>query len=498
LHNLLVKNRLRPLWCKYITPHSRFSPAWLALAWLALFVTACQGFDPADLTPQPQLSPTSQFTPVVLGRSTPIPTPAVEPSPTAAPRPEVSRLAGTVVRLWRTGASPTEASVRGDPFPTWLAEFNRSNAWGIRVELETFLSSEELFERLAEAGSDASPGVIVAQPYQAAGLQASPSSLVGLNEYAYDPVWGWTEEEREDFFVPTLTSEEESYWLPFYYSAYFLYYNRTLAEEIGYRSPPEDPRSFRLQSCSAASVLRTTGPTRAGGWAINTAPPTVLGWLSAFGSTIEAENSPDFAFSSPESVEAFTFLRGMYDDNCAWRPEAPLPYEVFAGRQALFATGSLDGIAIQEAVMQGTGSQDEWMILPFLSKDGPPVVPVYGPALMMTESSPEGQLSSWVLIRWLLSSENQAALVEISGVLPVRLSAGALLTGYRQEHPKWGEAFDLLPFAQPEPALPSWEWVRWPLSDSADFLFSPFLKPEEIPALLDELDSTASEWAGRP
>jgi hypothetical protein len=98
-----------------------------------------------------------------------------------------------------------------------------------------------------------------------------------------------------------------------------------------------------------------------------------------------------------------------------------------------------------------------------------------------------------VFIKWLVSAQNQARLVQASGAFPLRQSALDELGAYRQNNPQWATAVGLLSFARSEPRYQSWSTVRWALSDAATQLFRSYFSIDQVPVLVDLLDHTAEE-----
>jgi ABC-type glycerol-3-phosphate transport system substrate-binding protein len=78
---------------------------------------------------------------------------------------------------------------------------------------------------------------------------------------------------------------------------------------------------------------------------VNTAPSAILSWFYAFESPVVSPDGSGYSFNTPESEEALTFLKGLYDAGCAWlKPDtSPIEYAEaeFAARQALFITTAL-------------------------------------------------------------------------------------------------------------------------------------------------------------
>jgi ABC-type glycerol-3-phosphate transport system substrate-binding protein len=121
------------------------------------------------------------------------------------------------------------------------------------------------------------------------------------------------------------------------------------------------------------------------------------------------------------------------------------------------------------------------------------VVVTYGPSYSLLKSTPEEQLAAWLFIRWLLSPENQAQWVEVTGLFPLLHSVMELISQYRTASPQWEVAVGDLSLAQGVPQLASWRKVRYVLEDGANIIFHTPVPVDQIPSILTEMDSTAKE-----
>jgi ABC-type glycerol-3-phosphate transport system substrate-binding protein len=159
----------------------------------------------------------------------------------------------------------------------------------------------------------------------------------------------------------------------------------------------------------------------------------------------------------------------------------------------LFLTSSSAGIPFQESAFFDANNADQWKAIPFPSTDDEPALTAFGPSFSILQSTPERQLAAWLYLKWLLSPENQARWTEYYGTFPGRFSVQTHLAEYQKEHPQWAEVLDLLPYSRSEPRDPSWEAVRWSLSDAGEQLFSLRFTSSRIPDLLEMLDATVIE-----
>jgi ABC-type glycerol-3-phosphate transport system substrate-binding protein len=279
-----------------------------------------------------------------------------------------------------------------------------------------------------------------------------------------------------------------------------LYYNTTWARELGFDTPPETPQAFRQQACAAAGAALRDNDLQndhKGGWIVSIDYTAVLGWIYATGGDVVAPGGARYTFDTPEAAQAFTFLRDLLDRGCAWLSESQVPEAEFAGRLGLFATGSVAGIPQQEEAFVTAGSQDEWAAVPFPAPEGNGVMPVYGASFQVFQATPEEQLASWLLIKYLTDPQQQAELAQITSQFPVRASALDRMGVLPAAHPQWQAALELIPEARHEPALPSWRLVRWAVSDAATQLFRYYFEVGQVSTLVRLLNTTANDLNDR-
>ena len=386
-----------------------------------------------------------------------------------------------------------------------IDEFNTTNQWGMIVVPQAAPTSDQLFADLEAAlEQGTAPDLTVAPLYQAQQWDQQ-KVLVDLTPYINDPTWGYTPEEQADFY-PVFWQHDihqgKRLGVPALRFGQLLFYNATWGQELGFSVPPATPDMFRDQACAAAQANRLDNNPEndsSGGWIISTQYSAMLGWLAAYDGQIitpeenrNTESSP-YQFNTAHTIQALTFLRQLYDDGCTWHSTQEYPDTDFAARRGLFATGSLSDIPYITEALKQAGSSDQWRVLPFPSPDGVPAFTVYGPSFNVLGSSPVQQLASWIFIKWLLESPNQARLVRVSGALPLRPSTLDALKAYAQGHLQWADAANALEFAQAEPQAPSWYIVRFALSDAGSQLFRSYFTIDQVPSLVKFLDQTAAE-----
>jgi multiple sugar transport system substrate-binding protein len=491
---------------RYLTPFYVFA---LGLA-LTLAFSACNGKGSSKAgndtaTKEAISASTGSSTPAIIKgevSGTPTILPAIPSTPNEkTPSPlglTTDDLNGLQVHLWH----PWSGAL-GDSFQGILDEFNHSNQWGITVEGKGF----EDFGRLDEAvevalTSGSLPDLLIDYGYQAQHWNGN-GILADLTPYVTDPVWGLTSGEQADFYttfwqedvVPSDAGQTVRIGLPYYRSAYVVFYNQSWAEQLGFPNPPKSPEDFRVRACAAAEEFARQGDKSSlgkGGYLITPQPGEIAGWIYAFGGEINNPFAPGYLFNTPETNQAFTYLKGLQGSGCAWFYPQGEPQVEFAQRHALFIIGSLNDIPTQKAAFSQAGNGDQWVMIAFPSSKQP-VVDTFGPSLLIMRSSAEQQLASWLVMEWLVYPPNQAKWANELEVYPTRQSTLSYLANIPEDNPQWEQATRLLPDARAEPSLASWRLMRWALEDAAKQLFSPQFLAERVPELIRNLDILANE-----
>jgi len=440
-------------------------------------------------------------------RSTLPSTPATStPKPSATSTPptihidlEPEDLRGTILEFWHTWSGES-----GDTLQALIEEFNLTNEWGIIVVPVFKGTFDQLDIQVTTALENGKPPDMAIGYMHQILIWNQSLDIIDLKPYINDAFWGYNQEEQANYF-PVFWEmgiyDDQRYGFPAQASGQMLFYNQTWAEEFGFIDSPQTPEQFYGQACSSILANKNDDNLEndgTGGWIISTDYPAILAWIQAFGSdpfinTLSANNKSPYQFNNPEIEDVFTFLKRIYDDRCAWISEDQSSAINFSERLSLFSVGSIMDIPYQTQLFEQAGNLDQWTVIPFPSPSENPAITIYSPLFTLFQSSPEEQLSSWLLIKWLNQKEQQSQWIQTTSSFPLRESVIPLLINFEIQFPQWGQAVDLIPFGYAEPADQSWSAVRWALSDASTQLFKSYFTPSQIPTLLEYLDQTAYE-----
>ena len=441
-------------------------------------LTACNNF-PVE----PATSPASTKDATLISNEESSPFYAV--TPVSQLNVDEKKMRGTRVVIWHPWDGE-EAAI----LDSIVDDFNAKNPVGIQVVAQGH--ANHLFQDFnASIGTENIPDIIIGYSHELLEANRYAAFLTDIKPYIEDPVWGLDQETKENMPSSLLpkTSNDEWIGLPIFRSANVLFYNQEWAKELGFESPPKTPKEFEEQACAAAA----TQDDGTGGWIANTNSTTLLSWIYAFGGNVLSPDKLEYRFDTPQVEAAFSFLRELFEKGCIQVVRDHPANMAFAERKGLFYSSSIMGIPAQGEAFETFESEAAWQVIPYPAESNTPVMITYGPNAALIQTDPEHQLASWLFLKWLIRPEEQKEWMQAGTYLPVNALTLAYLSNMTSEYPQWLEALNLAPDSRTEPLLPSWDTVRWALSDAGNALFKADFSSDQIPALIVELEATAIE-----
>jgi ABC-type glycerol-3-phosphate transport system substrate-binding protein len=428
--------------------------------------------------------------------------PKEEPTPTQEPTAEPcapsteGELAGVDPRGVTVEWWHNHSGSREEKLLPLVAKFNETNECGITVNATNQGSYNDIRDKVnGGLATGELPGLVVGYQNDQAFYQLS-NGLADLSVYMNDPTWGLTAEDKADFYESFLMAsvhpayDNQQLGFPPNRSAEGLFYNITWLKELGFDgNPPTTPDEFREMACAAAEA----NGDGTGGYILRDDASAVAAWTFAFGGDILTEDGKGYVYNGDATVEAMTFLKGLYDDGCAYFFTEGFPNPEFAARRAMFTSGSSSGLPFYAsdiatvATEKGT-TPDEWgfAALPHTTAD--PVMNIYGGDVMVPVTTPETQLAAWIFIKWFTSPEIQAEWVKISNYFPTRASTSDYLGDFYSQNPQFAQAVELLQYGAYEPQLISYQSVR----DAAQAAFNEIMQGADIVETLTKLTEEAN------
>lgn len=409
---------------------------------------------------------------------------------------------GQTVEFWHQ-----HSGAREEQLQVIIADFNANNEYGITVEAVNQGGYDDIYNRVTTnlAGGEDLAELIVAYGNQAATYHLL-GGLVDMNLLVDSPTWGLTEEEKADFFPGFYNADVFPQYegvrlgFPPNRSMEVMYYNAAWLAElreagaISFDGAPTTPEQFREAACAATAnpFSGATTDTAAIGYQLSTDASRFASWTFAFGGDIFDYETNSYTLDGEASVEAVTFLKGLFDEGCAGEIFEDFGDQANFGNGAtLFTVGSSSGLPFYRSAVEA-GANFEWSVAAIPHTTEEPVQNLYGASVSIPVTTPEQELAAWLFVKYYTQADVQAEWGLASNYFPVRASSADSLTEYFESDPTYKTAFDLLPFTKSEPSVPGYDPVRAEISNVLTAIVTNN-DTRDIAEILGELDAFAEE-----
>ena len=272
------------------------------------------------------------------------------------------------------------AEERSKVFTDQVAQFNATNQWGIVVTQAGYGDYPTLFDAVNSAiASGGTPDLVAALPEADPGLErlrfgGGSDTLISATQPG-----GWEVEAQPIF------QQSSGLRIPWQENSWECRPSVQPASCSTTRPGRMNWASIthpQLRMSSASRLAQPTHPSAgtptrrmmamaAGSW--TTDWQTIYSWMLAFGGGV-VDGNGSYGFRTDPNLAALQFLKGLYDDKCAWLASDPNnpkdishgPYfDQFAKRLALFVSGDLAEVPRRPNAMSQQKNTDEWTLLPF-------------------------------------------------------------------------------------------------------------------------------------
>jgi ABC-type glycerol-3-phosphate transport system substrate-binding protein len=444
----------------------------------------------------PVTIPTIQAT-VCAGESclpptlTPIVTPAPTPTPIISLGETRQIASGKVISFWHSYPLSSSGVIN-----ILIDDFNANNPDAIKVVQRAFFTDDQLELALSDTNSAVDrPDVVMGETDLLFAMDAQ-KPLPDLVGYLSDPIIGLSGDQQKGIKVEywdNLTRNGRLVGIPTQRDATILLYNQSWAESLGFNSPPVTFDDFIAQTKAAfdANIYHQEKTMRGtGGWLIDFHPETALAFM---GTNFEF-NDQENVFSEPAILEMFTKLKEQENLGYAWLGKNGDPVPYFVNRQALFVSALSSELPEMIIHMKALKMTDEWTIIPYpqISDSGNEVSKGY--SFGLTAETKEQQMAGWLFIQWMLKPERQAYIGANQFTIPMDQIASDQLADFGYE-PELLEALRIMTQNSEDiPVSSNWILASVILDDGFRQLFQPETTLEMIPAIVDEMNKTYSEY----
>ncbi len=332
-----------------------------------------------------------------------------------------------------------------DLLQSMLDQFTKSNPYGITAKAEIAGASyNDVYNKVnAAIQAGQPPQLSVAYQNQAAFYRAQ-GAVIDLNPFIQSKTYGLSADDLKDYFKTFLDSDAnpqfkgERLGFPTQRSVEVMYYNADWFNKLGYSTVPQDWKTFAEAASKAADASKKN---YAFVWKHDASD--FASWVFSRGGRILAQDGSAYVFNSQAGIDTVTYQQQAFKGKVA--VEIP-PSESF-GDQNRFGSGNLlvdfgssSGMPFfQQAVAKGGNFKWDIGLIPYTDK---PAVNLYGASISVYKTTPEEELASWLVVKFLGDTPQTAKWAINTGYLPVRASAkDTVVTAFKSD-PKWGPVAD--------------------------------------------------------
>ncbi len=444
---------------------------------MSMVLTACTTATP----------PAPTATQAVVEQPTIVPTAVPTKVPTSVP--PTATVAPTAVKINNPPASPDEVDaiqLKGkkvtvtywhnrpqadqDFLQKLLDEFNASNPYGITATAEIGGATyNDLYTKVGSAiTAGQPPSMSLAYQNQAAFYRLN-GAIIDLNPFINSQLYGLSAADLKDYFPTFLASDKnpqykgETLGFPTQRSMEVMYYNVDWLKKLGYDGPPTTWDQFYEMSCKAAKE-----PGKFGFAYKHDASPFASQVFSR-GGQILADDGLSYVFNSQAGIDTVAFIQKLFANKCAVEvpaSESNGDQSRFGKGTVLFTIGSSSGLPYYQSAV-ASGAKFSWNIA-LVPNTGKPTINQYGASISVFKTTPEQELASWLVLKFLGATEQTTRWAAQTGYLPVRQSAkDAVIAAFKLDTKKWGpvadtyaKLFDWIPYAKIESPVAGYDPVR--------------------------------------
>ncbi len=419
-------------------------------------------------------------------------TPVPSITPTSQPVFDISSVKGVEVNLWHGWDGTT-----GSLLEQLAAEFNISNKYGLKITVSSKGNLNHLTAEVEKSlGQTDQPDLVISLPEH---ILAWQPRVLELTPFITQKDLGLDLNEIPAGFLKQSDLNGERYSLPLARSARFIFYNASFANDLGFSGAPVTLEEFRQQACAANAFWKQDADLTNDGYGglvldlpADEGWQTPYSWLAAGGGELFSDNS--YHFNTQQNLDSMGFLSTLRADDCAWLPDSASNFEHLVSRRALFITGSLADIELQNAAFKIAAITDSWTLLPFPGSR--PGNVFFGPDMAILKSSPERELGAWIFLRWLLEPQIQLRLSRSTGLMPVTQPVLKMLRTDITLPAQWAAGIDLIPQALIYPQTKTWRLADKILEDGMA-AYDRSYPNVTLDVVLQKMDDTLSDMMNK-
>lgn len=360
----------------------------------------------------------------------------------------------------------TQTGVNEKALTEMVTKFNSVNGKNITLKSEYQGNYTQVFQKIMasiQAGSP--PDTAVAYESMVAEYMKA-KAVVDLDDYALKGVSAYSKASLDDIFPQYINSNRYDLFnkkllsFPFTKSLAVQYYNEDLYKAAGQTKFTGLTFDEFKRQTAAVTKKDSSGKTTVYGQHIKVDTSYIDAFIFANGGTLLNKENSKVTFNEAPGIEMFDMWGQMVKDGQAYNAKG-FDYQADFGGARL--AGLHDTSTSRPFLNDEIKGKFKWGIGMIPQKDVKnPATVMFGGNVTVFVTSPIKQAASWEWIKFFTDVDQTVAWSIKSSYMPIRKSAAnhADLKAQWEREPQAKQAFDLTPYARPEPNITAWQDIR--------------------------------------
>jgi len=376
-----------------------------------------------------------------------------------------------------------------------VAAFNASHPT-IQVNAESVGNYNDEYQKLlAAAKANALPDVAVAYENVVSDLMKA-NAVVPLDHYVNDPQVGLSLDSQADIFPGFVEDNKFKQFnnqmlsFPFTKSVILAYYNTDLLTAAGVSQVPQTWDQYSAAMKAVTDYAKKNNMPWNGANALNDDASEFDFEIMSRGGQLISDDQKKSLFNNDAAVAALQMNADLQKAGAAYQPNGFDWENDLAAQKTLTRLDSSTSYAFIDPIIAKAPKPFKYVAAAPPTNPGVKLTVMYGANIAIFKTTPQKQAAAWEFIKWFTATPQTAQWSIKTHYLPVRQSAATspdFAAALAQSQPLKA-AFDILPYAKPEPAAAGWQQVRDILQQTVDAVVTGKAQPK---AALDDAQKKA-------
>jgi sn-glycerol 3-phosphate transport system substrate-binding protein len=370
----------------------------------------------------------------------------------------------------------TQTGVNADALQELVTKFNQTNGKNITLKSEYQGNYTQVFQKIMAAIQAGSPPDVAVAYESMVAEYMKANAVVDIGEYALKGPQAYTRESLNDIFPQYLESNKYDAFggkllsFPFTKSLAVRYFNEDLFKAAAVSKYGQQGGFMTFDEFKKATAAVTKkdsmGRTTVYGEHIKVDTSYIDAFIYANGGELLTKDKTKVRFNEPPAIEIFEMWGELVKNGQAYTTNG-FDYQADFGQQkvaALHDTSTSRPFLRTEIVDKATNRERFRWGIGMIPQKNPqkPVTVMFGGNIALFRTTPLKQAAGWEWIKFFTDKDQTVFWAIKSSYMPLRRSAAEHpdMKATWEKDPQGRQAFELTPYALPEPNITAWQDIR--------------------------------------